>query len=371
MMTIRSPSTLSSSRNFSFLRSSSINRLSSSSRSPVFVKSVFVSTMNITSWTLPSISKSKSTNESLFPPPSSGYSFFRGVLLSMEQAYLNRNPTAESVLHLVRSTDDNPVYYDHIAYRTFGIDGHGIDSISKFFLDFGYTQRDELSFPKKKLKALWFSPPDEPVVKGGFGVFGPLPRIFISELLVDQMSPQAQEIIKKYVGLSGQGHKHAVLSSAIGHLPWPRPSHSEFQQLASESEYAAWTLVNGYIVNHVTVSAHKLKCRLKDIQSLNKFIEIQGFSMNSEGGVLKVSPDGLLLQSSTVADSMQFEFSDGVKAKVPCSYVEFAERLVLPEYKKLSEHMVEEIHRREGFEVDNADKIFESTSTNQLNRRVA
>lgn len=48
-----------------------------------------------------------------------------------------------------------------------------------------------------------------------------------------------------------------------------------------------------------------------------------------------MSPDGLLLQSSTVADSTFFEFSDGITEAVPCSYIEFAERLVLPQYKDL------------------------------------
>lgn len=72
------------------------------------------------------------------------------------------------------------------------VNGYGIDSMANFFLDFGYTQREELRFPKKKLKALWFSPPTLQVSNGGSGASGPLPRIFISELLVDEMSPQAQ-----------------------------------------------------------------------------------------------------------------------------------------------------------------------------------
>lgn len=53
-----------------------------------------------------------------------------------------------------------------------------------------------------------------------------------------------------------------------------------------------------------------------------------------------MSPDGLLLQSSTVADSISFKFSDGVTESVPCSYIEFAERLVLPEYKNLPDREV-------------------------------
>ena len=72
------------------------------------------------------------------------------------------------------------------------VDGHGIDSMARIFLDYGYTQQEELRFPAKKLKALWFSPPRISNLDSGIGVYGPLPRIFISELLVDQMTPQAQ-----------------------------------------------------------------------------------------------------------------------------------------------------------------------------------
>lgn len=57
---------------------------------------------------------------------------------------------------------------------------------------------DELRFPAKKLRALWFAPPDVSAVPGGSGVNGPLPRVFISELLVEQMSSQAQVIYYIY-----------------------------------------------------------------------------------------------------------------------------------------------------------------------------
>ncbi|KAF8378398.1 hypothetical protein HHK36_029737 [Tetracentron sinense] len=296
-------------------------------------------------------------------------SFFRSVLANMENVYLMRNPTANAILELVHSFDQ--ICYDHLAFRTFGVDGYGIDSVAKFFLDFGYTPREELRFPAKKLKALWFAPPSLLHPDSGSGVNGPLPRIFISELLVDEMSPKVQEIVRKYTKISGSGNKHAALASALGSLTWGIPSYSEFQQLARESEYAAWTLVNGYAVNHVTISTHRMKSHLRNIKSLNELIEENGFKLNSEGGVLKVSPDGLLLQSSTVADSISFCFSDGITESVPCSYIEFAERLVLPQYKNLLEIEVKEFHRRDGFEVGNADKIFESTSKDQLTRRTA
>ncbi|KAG2707276.1 hypothetical protein I3843_05G128900 [Carya illinoinensis] len=317
------------------------------------------------------VSASKSDNGSQESSFQGADSFFRSVLASMEKVYLNRNPTAKKILELVQSVDSNQICYDHLAFRTFGVNGYGIDSMAKIFLDFGYEPRDELRFPAKKLKALWFSPPSVPLPDGGSGTNGPLPRIFISELLVDQMSTQTQEIIRKYTDISSCGNEHAALASALGSLTWEKPLFSEFQQLARESEYAAWTLVNGYALNHATISTHQLKFRLRNIKNLNRFIEDNGFKLNSEGGVLKVSPDGLLLQSSTVADSVSFQFSDGITELVPCSYIEFAERLVLPQYKNIPEKEVKEFHRRDGFEVGNADKIFESTSKEQLTRRAA
>ncbi|KAL0358035.1 UNVERIFIED_CONTAM: hypothetical protein Scaly_1489200 [Sesamum calycinum] len=300
-----------------------------------------------------------------------GESFFRSILAAMETVYLKRNPTAKAILELVRSVDDDRICYDHFAFRTFGVNGHGIDSMAKLFLDFGYVRREELRFPAKKLKAFWFSPPNVPYSDDGGGVNGPLPRIFISELLVDQMTPEAQEIIEKYTKLSGNGKTHAALASALGCLTWEKPSYSDFQQLARESEYAAWTLVNGYALNHATISTHRLESHLRNIRNLNQFIEENGYKLNSEGGCLKVSPDGLLLQSSTVADSASFEFAEGVTESIPRSYIEFAERLVLPQFRTLPEDKIEEIHRRDGFEVGNADKIFESTSKDQLTRKVA
>jgi hypothetical protein len=60
-----------------------------------------------------------------------------------------------------------------------------------------------------------------------------------------------------------------------------------------ESEYAAWTLVNGYALNHATVSTHRLESDIRSISKFNKFVEDNGFKLNTEGGILK----GLLLIS--------------------------------------------------------------------------
>lgn len=74
---------------------------------------------------------------------------------------------------------------------------------------------------------------------------------------------------------------------------------------------------------------------LKILGTTNSICSVPSFFL-----VMTVSPDGLLLQSSTVADSAPFQFADGITESVPCSYIEFAERLILPQYKDLPEKEV-------------------------------
>ncbi|KAM1782128.1 hypothetical protein ACFX11_040622 [Malus domestica] len=59
---------------------------------------------------------------------------------------------------------------------------------------------------------------------------------------------------------------------------------------------------------------------------------------------------------STVAPSIHFQIADGVTKSVPCSYIEFAERLVLPQYSNLPLDEVKEHHRRDRFENDLSKK---------------
>jgi hypothetical protein len=64
----------------------------------------------------------------------------------------------------------------------------------------------------------------------------------------------------------------------------------------------------------------------------------------------------------------EVEFAGGEKMAIAGSYVEFAERRVLPQFAHLDEKEISIEHRRDGFEANNADKIFESTYTDQINK---
>ncbi|KFK22784.1 hypothetical protein AALP_AAs60811U000100, partial [Arabis alpina] len=308
--------------------------------------------------------------------------FLRSVFENILETYLRKNLTAKRIWELVQSVDNEKICYDHFTFRTFQVDGYGIDSLSSFFMDYGYKIGGGLDFPKKRLRVLWFSPPDVHVPDNGYGLGnGPLPRLVIAEVLVDELSPESQGIIRKY--LKPAGGKQAVLSSTLGSLVWEKPTWTDFDQLAKyliislffswplrpasaapksvacntriESEFAAWTLVHGYTMNHLAIAVHKLKHRFSDIKCVKEYLEEKGFKLNSEGGILKVSQDGQLLQISSLSEKLSVEFSDGVTETIPASYIEFTQRQILPQFKDLPRNEIKEYHRRKAFELDNAN----------------
>ncbi|SMD03105.1 DUF1338 domain-containing protein [Pedobacter nyackensis] len=250
---------------------------------------------------------------------------------------------------------------DHIAFRTLGVPHLGIASFEKIFLHQGYKKMDYYHFEAKKLNAYWYAPPSPEY-----------PRIFMSELIVDDLSEKAQEIIHRYTNNINQDPVDALdLDNGLQigeffHQPlWPLPAIEDYRNLLEESEYAAWVIYNRYYLNHYTISVHDLKTGYNTLEDFNCFVESLELKLNSSGGIIKVSPDGLLRQSSTVAEMKEAIFIEAETMPIAGSYVEFSERLVLPEFKHLPPAEIKKEHRREGFETNNADKIFESTYIKQ------
>ncbi|MBV8253756.1 MAG: DUF1338 domain-containing protein [Chitinophaga sp.] len=266
---------------------------------------------------------------------------------------------AEGIIHQAADIEN-----DHIAFRTMGVPHLGVQSLEKIFLHYGYTKKDHYYFAGKKLDAWWYAPPAPQY-----------PRIFISELRVKDLSARAQEIIHSYtdevttdpvnaLNLDDSKAVDTFLHSGL----WRTPTLADFKTLAAESEYAAWVIYNRYYLNHFTVSVHNLPTGYNTIADFNQFLEKHGFVLNDAGGKIKASPDGNLLQSATVAQMLTATFAGGDEYKIAGSYVEFAERRVLPQFANLTADAVKREHRREGFEAGNADKIFESTYTTQTEK---
>src|SRR5690606_6993150 len=139
---------------------------------------------------------------------------------------------------------------DHIAFRSMGVPHLGIASMEKIFLHHGYERRDFYRFEGKKLDAYWYAPPAPH-----------LPRIFLSELRVGDMSTKVQEIIHHYTqGINADPVDNLDLDNPqavdtfLHTSQWDIPSYEDYQALARESEYAAWVIYNRYYLNHYTLA---------------------------------------------------------------------------------------------------------------------
>ncbi|NDJ86951.1 MAG: DUF1338 domain-containing protein [Chloroflexi bacterium] len=295
------------------------------------------------------------------------------VLDGLMRRYQERVPDVSAILDkmieegLIQKPQD--VENDHIAFRTMGVPQLGIASLEKIFLHLGYARRDYYFFESKKLNAYWYAPPEPHY-----------PRIFISELRVEDMPQSIQDTIHAYTNAVETDpvdrldlDDGTAIDSFLHTSLWRLPTLDDYKHLAANSEYAAWVIYNRYYLNHFTISVHNLPPGYNTIDEFNAFLEKHGFKLNDSGGKAKVSGDGLLVQSSTVAEMIEATFDNGtggtVKHEISGSYVEFAERRVLPAYQTLNDGEVRREHRREGFEAANADRIFESTYHNQTTRR--
>lgn len=300
------------------------------------------------------------------------------------QKYKANTPTANKVLNTLQNNlgYKNAAAYDHLAFRSFGLDKFGIQAIGDVLSDMGFTQGNYFNFTKKKLKATWFAPP--------LHLYHTLPRIFISEIKLPELSAKSQKIIDSYVlPVQSQMTSSTLWTSILtGTVPWATPTYQDYEVLAAESEYAAWVLAHGYLLNHFALATHRMHTTqghssitsqvsvavngdsgsntqgiyAPNLSTITDQLIHAGYPMNSEGSLIKVSPDELLLQSSTIADMCDVKFADNITRSIPGAYVEFVERKVLAMHQHMPSSELKEHHRRDGFETDNADKIFESTN---------
>lgn len=250
------------------------------------------------------------------------------------QNYLAVTPSAEKLHQLLGTGND--LINDHVAYRTFNIAKVNIDVISTHLINLGYKECGEYHFVAKKLYAKHFEHSDKA-----------LPKVFISELLVEKFSPLTQEIIHNMVDNINDADI-ANESFLYSGTHW-QVSHSQYLALLEESEYAAWLAAWGYRANHFTVSINHL-ARYDSIEDVNEAVKTAGFILNSAGGEIKGDKTVMLKQSSTMADSAMVEFSDKTVA-IPSCFYEFAKRYPMDNGELYT-----------GFVAASADKIFESTN---------
>jgi len=250
--------------------------------------------------------------------------------------YTAQNPLAENIHGLFRDRGEK-VINDHIAFRTFDDQRLNIDVLARPFLDNGYVPAADYKFENKHLLARHFELPGQEEA----------PRVFISQLVLGDFSVDLQKTIRQSIDSVNPDNWNSEDLIFSGNI-FGRPSFERYERLRSESEYAAWLYVHGFRANHFTVSVNALK-GFDGIEDVNVFLKEHGHLLNSSGGEIKGSREELLLQSSTLADIVSIEFTEGIH-EVPACYYEFAERFRNADGNLFS-----------GFIAGSADKIFEST----------
>ena len=254
------------------------------------------------------------------------------LLSALWSDYVATTPQAERI-HRLLSERGESVRNDHVALRTYNLPGIGIAELAAPFEALGWQlQPDRYRFPDKKLVARYWRHPDPA-----------LPKVFISELSVEELSAGSNQIVQRLASQLPAGFAPLPLSGR----PWS-VRRAEYESLLIESEYAAWVAAFGFRVNHFTVAVNGLTT-FPDLESLNAFLVDHGFALNHAGGAIKGTPAQLLEQTSTLADSIVVDLA-GESVRIPSCYYEFARRYARPDGELFH-----------GFVPASADKIFEST----------
>ena len=274
-----------------------------------------------------------------------------GALLSrLWTMYLERVSYAREYQRLVLKKGGQ-VVNDHIAFRTFnthtGEQPEGIRAIKHIISSLEYFPVEKYDFKKKKLKAVHFEHPD-PM----------FPKLFISQLEVDQLPEWAQLVIKRTVkdtpyllsdesiGLLSMLKEKGELPRVAGEAlvndlaqyfrrPWNVPHKDDVLKINDVSQYAAWVLLHGNAVNHFTAFInHQNVKEWPDLASTCQGLAEAGIPMKE---ALEGEKGSKLRQSATLAvkEEVDVKGDDGLeKMSWTYAYYELAERGLIVENGK-------------------------------------
>ena len=104
------------------------------------------------------------------------------------QDYIKMTPQAEAIEGALRMRGET-VVNDHIAFLTFNQGPARLATLEPLILALGYKRFEPYDFAGKKLDAMGYTPPSSD-----------LPRIFISELRVEELSAESQAVLQRLIG---------------------------------------------------------------------------------------------------------------------------------------------------------------------------
>lgn len=262
------------------------------------------------------------------------------LLNRLWQTYVERVEYARKYAELVQAKGGR-VANDHIAFRTLNVDGPGqpagIPAIARVIERLGYHPAGQYEFKGKHLNANHYEH-DDPAH----------PKIFISQLEVDQLPGAEADLIRQAVA-SGKDRlaKDTIdqlrkgdlsqtaattlsqqLASFFTTLPWDPPSIDTIQAVNAVSQYGAWTLLHGNNVNHFTAYINEQNVTdWPDIDATVAGLTQVGIPMKAN---IEGEPGSKLRQTATQAVNVDCDVVDaaGRPAKLEWAYAyyELAER---------------------------------------------
>jgi hypothetical protein len=257
---------------------------------------------------------------------------------------------------------------DHIAFRTLAFQkpALGLFMISRLFEALGYSMANCYEFPDKHFSSIHFQHPNPQ-----------FPKLFITQLKTWELSPKAQAVLQKSVathrpGLSDQtlaalwtletaapALRAKLLKELVAYfaeLPWELPQKKDVLELDKESQFAAWVLVNGYDVNHFTVSvnSHGVET-LDDVEKVAAAMKTAKIPMKKD---IEGERGSKFRQTSTEAAVVPVKVKDGAKTvEIPWTYAYFE----VADRPLMKNPLTGKVERFEGFLGAQATNLFDMT----------
>lgn len=248
---------------------------------------------------------------------------------------------------------------DHIAFRSLRLLSDrqvnlGIDYLAQVVESLGYTAVGEYTFPQTHLYARHYRHPQQDELD--------LPKLFISELIVDELPEHIAQLIHQTVSSIPDDSvppDNAQQLQQIFTRPWQPPRYSVVEEVNQVTQYGAWVLLHGYAVNHFTGYVNRQNATAyPDIDATVRGLVNLGVPMKAEieGDIscgLRQTATQAVKEMVTVLDD-----SNGAEIQIPWTYAyyEIAQRYPIE---------VEAGKQRlfDAFLGNNAQQLFEMTNT--------
>jgi len=267
-------------------------------------------------------------------------SFAADLLARMWEDYAARVPYAKIYQNMLAELGGTFVN-DHMAFRTLAltVNGHnlGIPIVKRIWDALGFQEQGAIEFPDTHLFARYVQHPEPD-----------FPKIFISELRVDELPAETATLIRETVASfrplltdddiralenldSQSSYSPELLDRVFAFfktVPWEPVREDIVHKVNDVSQYGAWVLLHGYNVNHFTgyVNRHGVS-PIDDIEGLVAELRKRGVPMKDE---IEGAPGSKLRQTAThaVRVPVTVRKADGSLGQIDWTYayMEFAQR---------------------------------------------